>query len=134
MVLTPYLFITYPSNSRNNLERSFLFFSTFPYWIKENSVPTLAIRNNYDQTQNTQVSSPTISHTAFHISPLLANNESILKHVDLTKVVTGRFRMPLKKSFIDSIRFFIMWPRHCPLSYNLDHFSTGRLSTHIPCS
>ena len=38
----------------------FMFFSPFPYWIKEKSVVTLAMRNNYDQTQNTQVGSPTV--------------------------------------------------------------------------
>ena len=34
-VLIPPLFIIYPPNLRNNLERSFLCFFTFPYWIKE---------------------------------------------------------------------------------------------------
>ena len=33
-----------PPELRNNLKRSFLFFSAFPYWIKEKSMVTLAIR------------------------------------------------------------------------------------------
>ena len=42
-------------------QRSFLFFSPFHYWIQERSVATLAIRNNCDKIQKTQVSSPTVS-------------------------------------------------------------------------
>ena len=45
-------------------QRSFLFFSPFPYWIKEKSVATLANRNICDKTQNPQVSSPTVSQIA----------------------------------------------------------------------
>ena len=41
-----------PLELRNNLERSFLFFSSFPYWIKEKSVATLANRNICDKMQN----------------------------------------------------------------------------------
>ena len=32
------------------------------FWIKENSMATLANRNIFDQTQNNQVSSPTVLH------------------------------------------------------------------------
>ena len=34
-----------PPEPKNLNSRSFLFFSTFPYWIKEKSVATLAIRD-----------------------------------------------------------------------------------------
>ena len=41
-----------PPKLKKISQRSFLFFSPFPYWIKEKSVATLAIPNNCDQTQN----------------------------------------------------------------------------------
>src|ERR1044072_1598485 len=41
-------------------EGLFLFFLPSLNWIKEKSVATLAIRNICDQTQNKQVSSPTV--------------------------------------------------------------------------
>ena len=71
---------------------------------------------------------------AFHISPLLANNEAILKYVDFTKAVTWRFHMPLNTPSIDSIRVFVMCPHLWLLSYDLVHFSTGILSIHLPAS
>ena len=62
-VLIPSLFIIYPPNSRKHLERSFMCFFTFPYWIKEKSMETLAKPQHLRiQMQNTQVISPTVSH------------------------------------------------------------------------
>ena len=62
--------------------------------------------------------------TAFHISPLFANNEVILKYVDFTKAVTGRFHMPLNTLFIDSIRFIVMWPHCFPMVAKPDYWPT----------
>ena len=73
-------------------------------------------------------------NTAFHISPLLANNEAILKYVDFTKAMIGRFHMSLSTSFIDSIIFVVICPHIWPLSYDLVHFSTGILSIYLPAS
>ena len=52
--LTPSLFIIYPPNPRNSLERSFMCFFYLSFWIKEKSVATLAIRINAIKTQNTK--------------------------------------------------------------------------------
>ena len=41
-------------------QMSFLFFSPFPYWIKEKLVATLVNRTNCDKMKNIQVSSPTV--------------------------------------------------------------------------
>ena len=49
-----------PPELKKTYQKSFLFSSHFPYWIKEKSIATLAIRNNYDKTQNTQFSYPTV--------------------------------------------------------------------------
>ena len=43
-----------PPEPKNLKLRSFLFFSTFPYGIKEKSVATLAIRNIAFQSKNTK--------------------------------------------------------------------------------
>ena len=53
-----------PPELKKQSQRSFLCFFTFPFWIKEKSVTTLANRNIYDQTQNIQVSSSTVSQNA----------------------------------------------------------------------
>ena len=52
--------------TRSNLPAQNVFLVLFhlSFWIKEKSVETLANRNICDQTQNLQVSSPTISHQA----------------------------------------------------------------------
>jgi hypothetical protein len=47
----------YLPNPKSKL-RFFLFFSTFPYWIKEKSVATLAIRDIAIKSKTPQVSSP----------------------------------------------------------------------------
>ena len=52
-VITPSLFVTHPRTQ--NLSRSFLFFSPFPYWIKEKSVVTLDIRNICNRMKNNPV-------------------------------------------------------------------------------
>src|ERR1044072_5930868 len=59
-VLIPSLFII--TSVLIIYKRSFLFFSPFLYWIKENSMATLANHNICDKTQNKQVSSPTMLH------------------------------------------------------------------------
>ena len=50
-----------PPELKKQSQRSFLCFFTFPFWIKEKSVATLANRNIYDKTQNPQVSYSTVS-------------------------------------------------------------------------
>ena len=47
-----------PPEPKNLKLRSFLFFSTFPYGIKEKSVATLAIRDIAIKSKTPQVSSP----------------------------------------------------------------------------
>ena len=48
-----------PPEPKNLKLRSFLFFSTFPYWIKEKSVATLAIRDIcFPKQKHIKVSSP----------------------------------------------------------------------------
>ena len=49
-----------PPKLKKYSQRSLLCFFTFPFWIKEKSVVTLAIRNNCNQMQNNRVSSPTV--------------------------------------------------------------------------
>ena len=41
-----------PPELKKTSQRSFLFFSPFPSWIKEKSVVTLATQNNCDKTKN----------------------------------------------------------------------------------
>ena len=60
-----------PPELKKISQRSFLFFSPFPYWIKEKLVATLAIYNNCDQTQNNQVSSPIVLQSATEIRNFL---------------------------------------------------------------
>ena len=47
--------------TQETISRVFIVFFHLSFWIKEKSVATLAKRNICDQTQNTQVSSPTVS-------------------------------------------------------------------------
>ena len=58
-----FLFHNLPPELKKNSQKVFPVIFNFPkYWIKEKSVATLANSNICDQTQNPQVSSPTVSH------------------------------------------------------------------------
>ena len=49
-----------PLKLKKIISKVFPVLFTFPYWIKEKSVATLAIHNICDKMQNKQVSSPTV--------------------------------------------------------------------------
>src|ERR1051325_4067152 len=66
-----------PSLTQNLNEGLFMFFSSSLNWIKEKSMATLAIRNICDQTQNKQVSSPTVLHFDWNLVPF---RRGILHH------------------------------------------------------
>ena len=83
-----------PSELKKQSQRSFLCFFTFPFWIKEKSMATLANRNICNQTQNTQVSSPTVSQCAstihHNISKFLATSLLIFLLVISVRWISSR--------------------------------------------
>ena len=83
-----------PPEPKKTSQRSFLFFFTFPYWIKENSVVTLAIHNITIKRKNNQVSSPTVSQRVIMEAKLL-EDEWVQNRFDQLNLIEEKRMMAL---------------------------------------